>query len=63
MSSGKPTRTLVLQLAARAAVDPRSARKAILEGPDAVRGMPGERCAEAMRELGISVAIAEPSAP
>jgi DNA-binding LacI/PurR family transcriptional regulator len=50
----KPHRTQVLALAAKACVDPRTAAKALREGPDAVRGITGERVAEAMRELGIA---------
>jgi hypothetical protein len=45
----------VLQLALRAHVDPRSAAKAMKLGAHAVRGMAGQRIAEAARELGITL--------
>ncbi len=50
------TRLDVLKLAGLAGVDPRTARKALREGPDAIRGIPGERCAKAMRDLGLATA-------
>lgn len=49
----------VLSLALHADVDPRTARKALRDGPDAVRGRAGERLAEAMAELG----LASPNSP
>ena len=49
-----------MQVAARAAVDPRSAAKALRDGPDAVRGYAGERIANAMRELGVAPSNTEP---
>ena len=46
-------RITILELAAKAGCDPRTAAKALMYGPGAVRGLPGERLARAMRELGI----------
>ena len=42
-----------LRLAAAAGCDPRTAAKAIEQGPTAVKGIVGDRLAEAMRSLGI----------
>lgn len=42
-----------LRIAAEAAVDFRTAEKAIEKGPKAVRGQAGERIAAAMDRLGI----------
>jgi hypothetical protein len=42
-----------LQLAAEAECDPRTARRAMMEGADAVRGLTGERIAKAAATLGI----------
>lgn len=53
------TIALARQLAALADVDIRSAKKALRDGPQAVRGRPGERIAAAMPSLG----IADPSTP
>jgi hypothetical protein len=50
----KPRRRDVIALAAAATVDPRSAEKALQQGPYSVRGLAGDRLAEAMRELGLT---------
>jgi hypothetical protein len=46
-------RRTILRLAAEGDLDPRSARKALIEGPDALRGRAGERAREAMERLGL----------
>jgi hypothetical protein len=48
---------MALKLAAEAGVDPRTARKAIRDGADAVRGLTGERVAEAAARLGIALGV------
>ncbi len=47
----------VLKLAAEAGCDPRTARKAMAEGAAAVRGLVGERIAEAAAKLGIALGV------
>ena len=46
-----------LHIAALADVDPRSVRRALREGRDAVRGRAGERIAEAARQLGVPLPV------
>jgi hypothetical protein len=50
----KPPQLLVLRLAAHAACDPRTAKKAMTRGSDAVEGLLGQRIAESMKALGIA---------
>jgi hypothetical protein len=50
----KPPQLLVLRLAAHAACDPRTARKAMTLGSAAVESLLGQRIAESMVALGIS---------
>jgi hypothetical protein len=42
-------------LAARAGCDPRTAAKALKLGPTSVKGLAGDRCAAAMKDMGIGV--------
>jgi hypothetical protein len=44
----RPRRRDVLILAGRAGVDPRTAERALREGPDALRGMVGDRILDAL---------------
>lgn len=53
-----PGRIEILRLAGLAGIDPRSARRALLEGPHVLRGICAERAAAAMAELGLTVATA-----
>lgn len=48
----RPPRREIHELAARASVDIRTAERALVEGVNAIRGLPRERIADAMRELG-----------
>jgi hypothetical protein len=48
---------MVLRLAAAAEVDPRTARKALARGAEAVRGRAGERVAEAAKKLGLTLGV------
>jgi hypothetical protein len=50
-------RATILKLAAEAGCDPRSARKAMEHGADAVRGLVGERVAAAAAKLGIALGV------
>lgn len=49
----KPSRTDVLRLQGAALCNERTAKKALTYGPEAIRGVAGERVAAAMRELGL----------
>jgi hypothetical protein len=49
----KVSRTDVRRLVGLALVDERTAIKALVLGPEKVRGVVGERCAEAMTALGL----------
>lgn len=53
MSTPRPPRTLVIELAAAASCDPRTADRAMRDGSAAIRGMAGYRVARAMARLGI----------
>lgn len=56
MTSAAPRRSQIFELAARAGLDPRTARKVLERGISALRGVADrERAAEALRELGIEV--------
>lgn len=50
----RPRRTDIIRLAAAAACDPRSAKKALEQGAESVKGLVGDRLAQAMRELGLT---------
>jgi hypothetical protein len=59
--AARPSRALILTVAARMECDPRTAEKAIIGGPDAVRNhVHRERAAAVLTEMGISPK--EPSA-
>jgi hypothetical protein len=51
--SSKVDRRLVLTIAAKAEVDPRSVEKALREGPQSVRGMSGDRIARVLEKMGV----------
>lgn len=46
-------RLTILRLAAEADIDPRSAAKALRDGPESLRGRVGEKAANAMARLGL----------
>lgn len=51
--TSKVDQLTVLRLAAEAEVDPRTARKAILHGLEAIKPLTAARLAEAMKKLGL----------
>jgi len=53
--NSEPTRDDVLKVAVAANLDPRSARKALVHGPDSLRGDAGIRAAKALAALGLMV--------
>ena len=46
-------RLTILRLAAEADLDPRSARKALTQGPHSLRGRAGEKALAAMQRMGL----------
>jgi hypothetical protein len=62
MATRRRDRLTEIRLAAAAQCDPRSAARALREGPDAVRGLAGTRLREAMVTMGLIAAVSTTSA-